>query len=110
MLISRLAFLVLRLVPDLRRARARLAIAPGESLQSLQSVKSQGVSPFMRFFSVRHLSFVLMMAVLILAAPVRAQDAAGDERDEGTSLKDLKKQADKKQLTDDERKDRIRSF
>jgi GWxTD domain-containing protein len=119
MLISRLAILVLRLGLHLRRARARLAIALGESLQSLQSVKSQGASSSMRFFSVRHLSFVLMAAamltvpataVLILAAPVRAQDAAGDERDEGTSLKDLKKQAEKKQLTDDERKDRIRSF
>jgi GWxTD domain-containing protein len=66
----------------------------------------------MRFFSVRHLSFVLVAAaMLVMAAPVLAQDSAGDERDAGTSLKDLKSSsADKKQLTDDERKDRIRSF
>jgi GWxTD domain-containing protein len=76
----------------------------------------------MRVFFMRR-SFVLMvaamlavptLAVLILAAPIQAQDAAGDERDAGTSLKNLKSSkkddAQPKPLTDEERKERIRSF
>jgi len=76
----------------------------------------------MRFFSVRHRLFVLMaaamlaapaLAVLILAAPVQAQNAAGDEPDAGTSLKSLKSSSDdaqSKPLTEEERKERVRSF
>jgi GWxTD domain-containing protein len=75
----------------------------------------------MRFFSVRHRLFVFMaaallaapaLAVLMLDAPVQAQKA-GDEQDAGTSLKDLKSSKDDAQpkpLTDDERKERMRSF
>jgi GWxTD domain-containing protein len=66
---------------------------------------------------MRRVSFILMMAAVLVApimvVPALAQDApADDARDAGTSLKDLKKQdnAEKKQLSDDERKDRIRSF
>ncbi len=53
------------------------------------------------------------LAVLILDAPVQAQKAGGDEQDAGTSLKDLKGSKDDAQpkpLTDDERKERMRSF
>jgi GWxTD domain-containing protein len=68
----------------------------------------------MRFYSVRHFSFV-MMAAAMLVAPVLAQDSAGDQ-DAGTSLKDLKKDKskkdvpEKKELSDQERKERLRSF
>jgi GWxTD domain-containing protein len=67
----------------------------------------------MRFFSVRHFSFVLMAAVM-LALPVLAQDSPGDDKDAGTSLKELKKNkkddTEKKDLSDEERKERLRDF
>jgi GWxTD domain-containing protein len=67
----------------------------------------------MRFFPVRHLSFVLTVAAM-LVAPLLAQDTPGGGKDAGTSLKDFKKSkqddAEKKELTDEERKDRLRSF
>jgi GWxTD domain-containing protein len=52
----------------------------------------------------------------LLVSPVLAQDSSSSsQRDEGTSLKDLKKSkkevpAEKKELTDQERKDRLKSF
>jgi len=69
----------------------------------------------MRFFPLRHFSFVFVAAAL-LASPVLAQDSSSSsQRDEGTSLKDLKKSKkeappEKKELTDQERKDRLKSF
>ena len=67
----------------------------------------------MRVFSMRRLSLLLMVAAM-LAASAFAQDAAGDERDAGTSFKDLqstqKNDAQPKPLTDEERKDRLRDF
>ena len=67
----------------------------------------------MRFFSMRHFSFILMAAAM-LVAPVLAQESTSD-KDAGTSLKDLKKSKkeappDRKELSDQERKDRLRSF
>lgn len=67
----------------------------------------------MRFFSIRHFSFILMAAAM-LVAPVLAQESTSD-KDAGTSLKDLKKSKkeappDRKELSDQERKDRLRSF
>jgi GWxTD domain-containing protein len=57
------------------------------------------------------------MAAAILVMPVLAQDSPRDDRDAGTSLKDLttstktkKEVAEPKDLTDDERKERLRSF
>ena len=55
------------------------------------------------------------MAATLLAAPLFAQDSPGDEKDPGTSLKDLKKSPKKdvpqqKELTPEERKARLRSF
>jgi GWxTD domain-containing protein len=66
----------------------------------------------MRFFPLRHFSFALVAAAL-LVAPAVAQDAT--DKDQGTSLKDLnkaKKQPpqERKELTDQERKERLRSF
>jgi GWxTD domain-containing protein len=73
----------------------------------------------MQFFSLRHFSFVFVAAA-ILVSPVLAQDSSpqkdeGSQRDEGTSLKDLKKSKkeaspEKKELTDQERRDRLKSF
>lgn len=67
----------------------------------------------MRSYSVRRFSFVVVAAIL-LAAPVIAQDDK-TEKDAGTSLKDYKrpkKEAppEKKELTEQERKDRLRNF
>jgi GWxTD domain-containing protein len=66
----------------------------------------------MRFFSVRHFSFVLMAAA-ILVAPLVAQDSTPDQ-DAGTSLKDLKKPkkdaAENKELTDAEKRQRLRDY
>jgi GWxTD domain-containing protein len=66
----------------------------------------------MRFFFLRHFFFAFVAAAL-LVAPAVAQDAT--DKDQGTSLKDLnkaKKQApqERKELTDQERKERLRSF
>ncbi len=54
------------------------------------------------------------MAAAMLVAPVLAQDSTPD-KDEGTSFKDIKKSTkkapeEKKELTDQERKERLRSF
>ena len=51
----------------------------------------------------------------MLLAPVFAQDSTSDDKDAGTSLKDLQKSKkdappEKKELTPDERKERLRSF
>lgn len=50
----------------------------------------------------------------MLVMPVLAQDSPADDRDAGTSLKDLKKSRkdvpESKELSDEERKDRLRSF
>jgi len=66
----------------------------------------------MRFFSVRHFSFVLMAAA-ILVAPLVAQDSTPDQ-DAGTSLKDLKQPkkdvTEKKDLTDAEKRQRLRDY
>jgi GWxTD domain-containing protein len=66
----------------------------------------------MRFFSVRHFSFVLMAAA-ILVAPLVAQDSTPDQ-DAGTSLKDLnqpkKDVTEKKDLTDAEKRQRLRDY
>jgi GWxTD domain-containing protein len=66
-----------------------------------------------QLFPLRHFSIVLVAGAL-LAGPVFAQDASSD-KDQGTSLKDLKKNKKpaaeaKKELTDQERKERLRSF
>jgi GWxTD domain-containing protein len=55
------------------------------------------------------------MAAALLLAPVVAQDSPNGDKDAGTSLKDLgknRKEAppEKKELTSDERKERLRSF
>jgi len=68
----------------------------------------------MRFFPVRNLSFV-MIAAATLVGPVVAQSSPGDDQDAGTSLKDLKRSkkeapAEQKELTPEERKERLRSF
>ena len=67
----------------------------------------------MRYFSIRHFSFVIMAAAMLLA-PVLAQDSPGNDQDAGTSLKDLKPSkkdaSEKKELTPEERKERLRSF
>ena len=65
----------------------------------------------MRFSSLR-LFFLLMIAIL-LAVPVLAQDSSNNEKDAGTSIKDLKSLEDapeQKELTPEEKKERIRSF
>ncbi len=55
-----------------------------------------------------------MMAAAMLVVPVLAQDSPADDKDAGTSLKDLKKSKkdapEPKELTDEERKERLRSF
>jgi GWxTD domain-containing protein len=67
----------------------------------------------MRFVSLRHLSLLVTTAAL-LVLPARAQDSPSGDRDAGTSLKDLKQSkkdpAEPKELTDEERKERLRSF
>ncbi len=69
----------------------------------------------MRFNPLRRFSFLLIAAAL-LAAPVLAQDSSSSsQRDEGTSLKDLKKAkkeapVEKKELTPEERKERLKNF
>ncbi len=54
------------------------------------------------------------MAAAMLVMPALAQDSHTDDRDAGTSLRDLQKPkkdvVQSKELTDDERKDRLRSF
>jgi GWxTD domain-containing protein len=54
------------------------------------------------------------MAAAMLLAPVLAQDSPGNDQDAGTSLKDLKQSkkdaSEKKELTPEERKERLRSF
>jgi GWxTD domain-containing protein len=67
----------------------------------------------MRFSFLRYFSFA-MVAAAMLAVPLIAQDTP-DEKDAGTSLKDLKKQPKKqpeeqKELTPEERKARLQSF
>jgi GWxTD domain-containing protein len=67
----------------------------------------------MRFTSFHRFLFVLIAAIL-LAAPLFAQDTA-PQKDEGTSLKDLKRTkkeapAELKELTPDEKKERLRNF
>jgi GWxTD domain-containing protein len=66
----------------------------------------------MRFSSLRHFSFILMAAA-VLAAPLLAQDSAPDQ-DAGTSLKDYKKPRkeveEKKELTPEERKQRLKAY
>ena len=70
-----------------------------------------------RLVRLRHLSLLTMVAAM-LVLPGVAQDSRGNDQDAGTSLKDLKqskKDASKdssasKELTDEERKDRLRSF
>ena len=80
----------------------------------------------MRFFPVRHVFFVLMAAAMLIApvpAPAAgsealsapAQDSPGnDNKDAGTSLKELKKSkkddTEKNQLSEEERKERLRDF
>jgi GWxTD domain-containing protein len=69
----------------------------------------------MRCSSLRQFCLFFAAAAL-LVSPVLAQDSSSSsQRDEGTSLKDLKKSkkevpAEKKELTDQERKDRLKSF
>ncbi len=67
----------------------------------------------MRFVSIRHF-FLITMAAAMLVLPVLAQDSPADNQDAGTSLKDLKKDKNEppapKELTDEERKERLRSF
>jgi GWxTD domain-containing protein len=66
----------------------------------------------MRFVSVRQFFFVAMAAAMFVA-PGLAQDS---DRDAGTAIKDIKKDKSKKDapeqkgLTDQERKERLRSF
>jgi GWxTD domain-containing protein len=66
----------------------------------------------MRFFPVRRFSFV-MLAAAILVAPLIAQDST-PERDAGTSLKDSTKPkkdvAKKKELTDEEKRQRLKDY
>ena len=67
----------------------------------------------MRVFSLRYFSFVLVAAAL-LASPLLAQNSTPD-KDEGTSLKDLKKSkkeapAEPKELTPEERKERLKNY
>jgi GWxTD domain-containing protein len=55
------------------------------------------------------------MAAALLLAPLCAQDSPSDNKDAGTSLKDLKKNQkdaapERKALTQDERKERLRNF
>jgi len=69
----------------------------------------------MRCSSLRQFCLFFAAAAL-LVSPVLAQDSSSSsQRDEGTSLKDLKKSKkeappEKKELTDQERKDRLKSF
>ncbi len=67
----------------------------------------------MRFLPMRY-AFLIVMAAAMLVAPGLAQDSPASGRDEGTSLKDLKKSKqntpEKKALTDEERKERLRDF
>jgi GWxTD domain-containing protein len=67
----------------------------------------------MRFLPVRHFSLVFVAAAL-LASPLFAQNST-PEKDEGTSLKDLKKSKKEappelKELTPEERKERLRNY
>ena len=66
----------------------------------------------MRFSFLRHFSFILMAAA-VLAAPLLAQDST-PEQDAGTSLKDYKKPRkdveEKKELTPEERKQRLKAY
>ena len=67
----------------------------------------------MRFFSVRNFSFIVMAAAM-LVAPGLAQVSPAADKDAGTSLKDLKKSRqetpEQKELTDEERRERLHSF
>jgi GWxTD domain-containing protein len=69
----------------------------------------------MRFFSLRHFS-LLAVAAALLVSPAFAQDSSSQStKDEGTSLKDLKKAKkeappEKKELTPEERKARLKNF
>jgi GWxTD domain-containing protein len=69
----------------------------------------------MRFFSLRHFS-LLAVAAALLVSPAFAQDSSSQStKDEGTSLKDLKKTKkeappEKKELTPEERKARFKAF
>jgi GWxTD domain-containing protein len=67
----------------------------------------------MRFLPVRHFSLVFVAAAL-LASPLLAQNST-PERDEGTSLKDLKKSKKEappeiKELTPEERRERLKNY
>jgi GWxTD domain-containing protein len=66
----------------------------------------------MRFSSLRHYSLILMAAA-VLMAPLWAQDSTPDQ-DAGTSLKDYKKPRkeveEKKELTPEERKQRLKAY
>jgi hypothetical protein len=67
----------------------------------------------MRFFPSRHI-FLVLAAAALLASPLLAQDTA-PEKDEGISLKDLKKTrkeapAESKELNTEQRKERLKSF
>ena len=76
----------------------------------------------MRGYSVRHRLFVLTTATLLISpipassvtAALFAQNSAGGEKDTGASVKDRgksrKDEAEPKELTDEERKERLRSF
>jgi len=69
----------------------------------------------MRFFSLRHFS-LLAVAAALSVSPAFAQDSSSQTtKDEGTSLKDLKKTKrevpeEKKELTPEERKARFKAF
>jgi GWxTD domain-containing protein len=68
----------------------------------------------MRLVSLRPLPLLIIMAAAMLVLPALAQDAHGNDQDAGTSLKDLKSSKKDtsvmKELTDEERRDRLRSF